>query len=316
MKKIVFIEPLGIENEELKNIINSYINSENEITYYEDKPKDKEELIDRCKNADCIVTSQIPIDKEVIDNCSDLKYICVAFTGTDHIDKDYCRQKNIIVSNCSGYSTSAVADLVFAMILNIMRNINKCDNAVRNCLDKSGLIGEELEGKTFGIIGLGDIGTRVAKIADAFGCKVIAYNRHEKHIDFVQNVDLRQLLKESDIISLHVPANLSTRHMIGKEELKLMKKSAILINCARGAVVDNEALTDALNEKKIAGAGVDVFDYEPPLKADYCLLKADNCLLTPHIGFASKQAFIKRAHIVGNNLKGYIDNCYINVVNE
>ncbi|MDO4378138.1 MAG: NAD(P)-dependent oxidoreductase [Erysipelotrichia bacterium] len=316
MKKIVFVEPLGIENKELKAVIDSYLHGGADITYYDRVAESKKELIARCTSAEVIVTAQVPIDKEVIDNCPDLRYICVAFTGTDHIDKEYCRQRGITVSNCKGYSTSAVADLVFALVLNILRNVNECDRTIREGSNKKMPAGEELEGKTFGIIGLGEIGCRVARIANAFGCKVIAYNRHHKKVENVTQVELNTLLKESDIVSLHVPANEQTRHMIGKEQLELMKSSAVLINCARGAVVDNVALTEALNKGIIAGAGVDVFDYEPPLKKDYCLLQGKNCILTPHIGFATKQAFIKRAHIVGENLLGYIHNKPINIVIE
>ncbi len=316
MKKIVFVEPLGIENKELKCVIDSYLPGVADITYYERLAENKQELITRCAPAEVIVTAQVPIDREVIDNCPDLHYICVAFTGTDHIDKEYCRQKGIVVSNCKGYSTSAVADLVFALTLNILRNVNECDRSIREDTFQKMPAGEELEGKTFGIIGLGEIGGRVAKIANAFGCEVIAYNRHYKEMENVRQVELNTLLKESDIVTLHVPANEQTKHMISKEQLELMKTSAILINCSRGAVVDNAALAEALNKEIIAGAGVDVFDYEPPLKKDYCLLQAKNCILTPHIGFATKQAFVKRAHIVGENLLGYINNKPINIVTE
>lgn len=315
MEKIVFIEPLGISNEELRVIISDYIN-EVDISFYDDKPKNKRDLIERVKDATIIVTAQVVIDKEVIDSCDKLRYICVAFTGTDHIDKKYCKQKDIKVSNCSGYSTVAVSELVFALVLNLMRNISKCDKATRESKTKDGLIGEELEGKTFGIIGLGEIGSRVAKIANCFGCKVIAYSRHDKYLENVKQVTLEEVLKESDILSLHVPSNESTYHMIGKEQLELMKSNSILINCARGAVVDNVALKQALDKGIIAGCGIDVFDSEPPLDKDYCLLSAKNCLLTPHIGFATKQAFVKRAHIVADNLKAYLNGEIINEVED
>ncbi len=316
MEKIVFIESLGISNEMLKEIIGQYINEDIDVCFWNEKPKNKNELIERVKEASVIVTAQVVIDKEVIDACDKLRYICVAFTGTDHIDKKYCKEKGIKVSNCSGYSTVAVAELVFGLVLNLMRNINECDKATRGSKAKDGLVGEELDGKTFGIIGLGEIGSRVAKIANAFGCKVIAYSRHDKHLEDVKQLSFEEVLKESDILSLHVPSNESTYHLIGKEQLEMMKDSSLLINCARGAVVDNVALKQALDNGTIAGCGIDVFDKEPPLDKDYCLVNAKNCLLTPHVGFATKQAFVKRAHIVAENLKAYLNGEIINEVND
>ncbi len=316
MEKVVFVEPLGISNEMLDKILKQYVSEDIDMCFYDEKPKDKEDLIERVKEASVIVTAQVVIDKEVIDACDKLRYICVAFTGTDHIDKKYCKEKGIKVSNCSGYSTVAVAELVFGLVLNLMRNIKECDEATRGSKTKDGLIGEELQGKTFGVIGLGEIGSRVANIANAFGCKVIAYSRHDKHLDNVKQVSFEEVLKESDILSLHVPSNESTYRLIGKEQLELMKSSSILINCARGAVVDNVALKQALDNGVIAACGIDVFDNEPPLDKDYCLVNAKNCLLTPHVGFATRQAFVKRAHIVAENLQAYLAGKIINEVND
>lgn len=313
MNKIVFLEPLGISEEELKAIVEPKINNA-EITYYNSVPKDNDETATRISDADCIVLAQVKIPAEVIDRCPNLKYINIAFTGVDHVDVAYAKSKGIKVSNCSGYSTAAVADLTFGLAINILRNISACDSATRNCGTKAGLVGFELEGKTFGVVGTGKIGTKVIEIAKAFGCKILAYSRTPKQMDGVSFVSLDELLRLSDIVSLHVPANAETKHLISKEKIALMKKTAILINTARGPVVDNEALTEALNNDVIAAAGIDVFDYEPPLKEDYTLLKAKNCLLTPHVGFATKEAFVKRAHIVADNLEGYQTDSFRNLV--
>ncbi|MGN1399655.1 MAG: NAD(P)-dependent oxidoreductase [Erysipelotrichaceae bacterium] len=313
--KVAILEPLGISNEQLKQIIDGY-NIEADFIYYDDKPADKQQLIARCQDCQAIVTAQIPLDREVIDACINLKYICIAFTGYDHVDVLYAQKKGIVVSNCSGYSTGSVSELVIALAISLLRKIKENDLAVRNGQDKTGLVGSQLEGKTFGIVGLGAIGQKVAELAKAFGCKVIGYSRTKKQIDNVEFVDsLEELLKRSDIVSLHVPANASTKALIAAEQLKMMKKTAVLINCARGSVVDNQALTNALNTGEITAAAVDVFDYEPPLSSDYCLLKAKNCLLTAHIGFASQQAFEKRAHIVADNIQSYFQGNTKNVVN-
>ena len=313
--KIVFLEPLGISEELLKEKISSVIDeAEHEIIYYKDRQEDTDTLIERSKDADIVVLSNFKYGREVMESCPSLKMVCVAFTGVDHVDIDYCRKKGITVCNCAGYSTSAVADIVFAMVISLARNIIPCQNKARNGGTKDGLVGFELDGKTFGIIGTGAIGTRVAKIANAFGCKVIAYSRTKKDLPDVEFVTMEELLKKSDIVSLHVPQTPETTGLIGKEQLELMKPEAILINTARGPVVDSAALAAALKNGTIAAAGVDVFNCEPPLPAEEPLLAAPNTLLTPHIAFASHQAFEKRADIVATNIKCWLEGKPQNVI--
>lgn len=313
--KIVFLEPLGISEELLKEKISSVIDeAEHEIIYYKDRQEDTDTLIERSKDADIVVLSNFKYGREVMESCPSLKMVCVAFTGVDHVDIDYCREKGITVCNCAGYSTSAVADIVFAMVISLARNIIPCQDKARNGGTKDGLVGFELDGKTFGIIGTGAIGTRVAKIANAFGCKVIAYSRTKKDLPDVEFVTMEELLKKSDIVSLHVPQTPETTGLIGKEQLELMKPEAILINTARGPVVDSAALATALKNGTIAAAGVDVFNCEPPLPAEEPLLAAPNTLLTPHIAFASHQAFEKRADIVAENIKCWLEGKPQNVI--
>ena len=313
--KIVFLEPLGISEELLKEKISSVIDeAEHEIIYYKDRQEDTDTLIERSKDADIVVLSNFKYGREVMESCPSLKMVCVAFTGVDHVDIDYCREKGITVCNCAGYSTSAVADIVFAMVISLARNIIPCQDKARNGGTKDGLVGFELDGKTFGIIGTGAIGTRVAKIANAFGCKVIAYSRTKKDLPDVEFVTMEELLKKTDIVSLHVPQTPETTGLIGKEQLELMKPEAILINTARGPVVDSAALAAALKNGTIAAAGVDVFNCEPPLPAEEPLLAAPNTLLTPHIAFASHQAFEKRADIVAENIKCWLEGKPQNVI--
>lgn len=313
--KIVFLEPLGISEELLKEKISSVIDeAEHEIIYYKDRQEDTDTLIERSKDADIVVLSNFKYGREVMESCPSLKMVCVAFTGVDHVDINYCREKGITVCNCAGYSTSAVADIVFAMVISLARNIIPCQDKARNGGTKDGLVGFELDGKTFGIIGTGAIGTRVAKIANAFGCKVIAYSRTKKDLPDVEFVTMEELLKKSDIVSLHIPQTPETTGLIGKEQLELMKPEAILINTARGPVVDSAALAAALKNGTIAAAGVDVFNCEPPLPAEEPLLAAPNTLLTPHIAFASHQAFEKRADIVAENIKCWLEGNPQNVI--
>lgn len=282
--KIVVLESLGLSEEEVRKIAKPIIDKGNELVIYNDKIDDVAVLKKRAGGADVLVIANMPLKGEVIEANHDLKMLSVAFTGVDHVDMNACRNMNILVSNAAGYSTSSVAELTFGLIFALLRNIVPLDNATREGKTKDGFSQYDLYGKTFGVIGTGAIGTRVAEIAKVFGCDVLAYSRTEKEEVKklgVKYVSLDDLMKESDVISIHVPSNDSTKKMINKEKISLMKKNAILINAARGAIVDNNALAEALTEGKIAGAGVDVFDMEPPIPEDYPLLNAPNTVLTP-----------------------------------
>ena len=305
--KVTFLEPLGISGEKLQAMAEEALGGRAEVTYYDTRIEDGEGLIQRSQGADCVVLSNFKYGREVISRCPDLKMICVAFTGVDHVDVEYCRERGIAVCNCAGYSTVAVADLVFGFIIDLARNVIPCDKVVRQGGTKAGLVGYELEGKKLGVVGAGAIGRRVIRIAQAFGCQVYAYSRTKKEIEGVTFVSLDELLETCDIVSLHVPLNDSTRGLIGEEQLKKMKNSAVLINTARGPVVDSQALAKALKEGVIAGAAVDVFEMEPPVPADHVLFGAPNLIVTPHVAFASQQAFEKRAVIVCGNIKKWLD---------
>ena len=190
--------------------------------------------------------------------------------------------------------------------MDVYRNISVLNSQVRSGGTKDGLVGPELEGKRFGVIGAGAIGTRVMRIAQAFGCEVVAYSRTRKKIEGVTFVELDELLSTCDVISSHVPQTSQTTGLIGAEELAKMKPTSVLINCARGPIVDSQALADALNEGRLAGAGIDVLEMEPPFPEDHPLLSAKNTIVTPHVAFASNEAMQKRAVIVANNIASYL----------
>ncbi len=304
---VVILEPLGISKEELLWKADQILDGRVTITYYDDRREDPDELISRAKDAEILVLSNIPLSASVIAACPKLKMICVAFTGVDHIALNICRERGITVCNCAGYSTEAVANLVFGMVLSLARNLPACTEAAHSGNIAVNSTNFELAGKAFGIVGAGRIGSRVADLANAFGCKVLAYSRNQKDLPNVTFVDLDTLLQESDIISLHVPATDETYHMIDRDALAKMKPSAILINCARGSVIDSDALADALKQGVIAGAGIDVLESEPPFPTEHPLLHAPNVLLTPHVAFATKQSMEKRAEIIFHNILSYLD---------
>ena len=312
--KLTILEPLGVEKEKFLKMANDVLGDRVEIKFYETRVEDTETLIERSKDADIVVLSNFKYKKEVIEKCPNLKMICVAFTGVDHVDMEYCRERGIMVCNCAGYSTVAVADLAFGLLISIYRNIIACDKVTREEGTKNGLVGFELEGKKFGVIGTGAIGMRVANIAKAFGCEVYGYSRTVKEGNGINYVDLNTLLSTCDIVSLHVPLNDSTKGLINKDNIKLMKKNAVLINTARGPVVDSEALADALKSGKIAGAGVDVFEVEPPIPSSHILFGAPNLVVTPHVAFATKESMVKRAEIVFDNIDKYLEGKPQNVI--
>ena len=315
--KIVIIEPLGITPEKLEEAVAEVKARGHEIVAYGTKEEDPGKLAERGKDADIIIIANQPFRKNVIEKCENLKLLSVAFTGVDHIDVDFCKEKGIRVCNAAGYSTNAVAELAFGLAISVLRNIPACDTVCRKEGTKAGLVGGELFGKTFGIVGTGAIGGKVAKIAQAFGCKVVAYSRTvkpEMEGLGIEYMSLKDVLKVSDIVSLHVPLNDKTKGLIGEKEIGLMKKNAILLNTARGPVVDSEALAKALNEERIAGAGIDVFEMEPPVPADHPLMHSKHTVVTPHVAFASHEALFTRAQIVSENILKWEDGTPQNVI--
>lgn len=315
--KIVIIEPLGITREKVESASAQVKALGHEVVYYETRTEDTAELIKRGQDAEIIIIANLPFGNEVISQLPKLAFLSVAFTGVDHVDISACKQRGIAVSNAAGYSTNAVAELAFGLAISVLRNIPACDKAARAHGTKAGLVGCELFGKTFGVVGTGAIGSKVADIAKAFGCHVLAYSRTEKP-DManagVTYVPMEELLKRSDIVSLHVPLNDSTKGLINAENIALMKPNAVLINTARGGVVDSQALADALNDGKIAGAGIDVFEMEPPVPEGHPLLTAKNTVVTPHVAFASDEALYARAIIVFENIIKWAEGNQVNKI--
>ena len=312
--KIVLLESLAIGNDVLNGYKEKLENMGHEFISYE-RNLDTEVLIERSKDADILMIANMPLKGEVIRACKNLKYINIAFTGVDHVDLEACKEMGVEVSNASGYSTESVAELALCMMISLLRNVAKVDERCREGKTKDGLVGFELMGKTVGIVGIGKIGLRTAELLKVFGCNIIAYNHREKEVpEFVKLVSLDELLEKSDIISLHCPLNAGTKGLIGEKEIAKMKKNAILINTARGPVVDSSALAEALNEGIIAGAGIDVFETEPPLDTAHPLLSAKNTLVTPHIAFATKESMLLRAEIVFDVLDAYLKGERKNVI--
>lgn len=312
--KIVLLESLAISPKTLEQYAQALRQNGHTFEAYE-RDMDPAVQIERAKDADILMLANMPLRGEVIRACQKLKFINVAFTGVDHIDLEACKEKGVQVSNASGYSNQSVAELALCMMLSLLRNVPQVDARCRQGQTKDGLVGCELKGKTVGIVGLGAIGQKTAELCHAFGCRVIAYNpRPKQAAGYIEQLPLDQVLAQSDILSLHCPLNDSTRGLIGKAEIAKMKKSALLINTARGPVVDSAALAGALNDGAIAGAGIDVFETEPPLDPSHPLLSAKNTIVTPHVAFATQESMLLRAKIVFETLEAYLKGERRNVI--
>lgn len=309
--KIVCVEPLGISTSHFEELKQQLASTGHELVYHMDRNEQADTLVERMHDADIVVISNIPLPAAVLSRCPHLQYLSVAFTGLDHIDLAYCKEHNITVQNAAGYSTTAVSELAIGLMLDLMRQITRLDGATRQGQGRGAFLGRELCGKTVGVVGTGAIGTATIRLLLAFGCKVIAYNR-SRHAEVeqlgVEYIDLDTLLQRSDIVTLHVPLNAETKHLISRERLAMMKPTALLINTARGNVVDIPALSEALKNGQLAGAAVDVYEQEPPLPAGHPLLGAPNCICVPHIGYASREAFDIRADIVFDHVKQFLSN--------
>lgn len=306
--KVAILESLGISEEELKNHMIPFEERGVEFSVFQ-RTNDEETLIKEVGDSEVVVIAKMPFSSSVISKCKNLKYISVAFTGTDHVGIEEAKKRGIVVSNASGYSNEAVSELAIGMTLSLYRKMREVEERCRSGSDKSGLIGNEIKGKNVGIVGLGKIGRRSAELFHAFGANILSTSLH-KHSDapsFVKELELDELLSSSDIILLHCPLNSSTKGLINKEKLEKMKSSAILVNVARGPVVIEKDLVEALKNGTIRGAAIDVFDTEPPLSSDNPIFSAPNTLLTPHVAFATVESMKARADIVFDNLKSYLN---------
>ena len=307
---ITCVESLGISPDRFETLREHYASLGHTFNYYLDRREDEPTLVERMRDADVVVISNIKLSATVLSQCPNLKYLSVAFTGLDHIDLAYCREHGIEVQNAAGYSTTAVSELAVGMMLDLLRNIITLNELIRQGGSRGTFLGRELRGKTVGIVGTGAIGIATARLVEAFGAKVIAWSRTERpevKAMGVEYMPLDDLLRQSDIVSLHVPLCDQTRHLIGKEQLALMKSTALLVNTARGPVCDIAAVSDALREGVIAGAAFDVFEQEPPLPIDHLLLSSRRCLVTPHVAFATEESFAARADIVFDHVDAWLN---------
>ena len=281
-----------------------------------------EQLAERIYDADILLCNKTPVNRQTIGEAKNLKYIGLFATGFNNIDLELARQRNIPVCNVPGYSTDAVAQLTFAFILELANRVCQYNGLV----EKGDWIKSrtfsffpiplfELAGKTLGIIGYGSIGQQVAKIARSFNMNVLYFNRSPKNNGTGCQVSLDRLLAQSDIVSLHCPLNKESEKLINADTIAKMKQGAILINTARGAVVDELALADALNSGRLSGAGIDVLNNEP-MSPDCPLLGAKNCIITPHIAWAALETRKRLLEIVEANIKAFLAGKPVNNVAE
>lgn len=282
------------------------------LTVYPRTPGEK--ILERAAGAEIVYTNKTPLDKETINALDSLRFIGVLATGYNLVDTDAAAKKGVTVCNVPAYSADSVAQMTFALLLELCNRVGEHGRAVSAgkwsvckdfCFWNAPLT--ELAGKTMGIVGLGQIGQKTAKIAKAFGMKVIAYNRTAKEVPVsgIGRVAPDEVFERADVVSLHLPLSAETKEMIDESALRRMKKTAFFINTSRGGLVDEKALAKALNEEWIAGAGLDVLASEPPAK-DNPLLFAKNCVITPHIAWAGKEARGRLMQISADNLTAFL----------
>ncbi len=289
-----------------------------EVHHYNDLP-DAEEFVKRSKNADGLIFAWVKLSPKILDACPKLKVASFMGVGaSNYVDLAYARRRGITICNTPGYGNSAVAEMTLALILALARKVVPADKSLREGRwEQERLEGVGLDGKTIGIVGLGGVGEHVAKIASALGMRVICTTAHPSDIRAkkagVEFVALERLLMESDVVSLHAMLNSETKGMIGAEQLALMKPSSFLVNLARAELVDTQALARALADGKIAGAGTDVWEQEPPSKGNP-LLGLENTILTPHIGWNADTAKWRMLEIAVENIRSYFQGKPQNVI--
>lgn len=293
-----------------------------ELTVYDRTSlTDAEEAIARIGEAEVVLTNKTPLTRDILSACPSVRYIGLLATGYNVVDIVAAKEKEITVCNIPTYGTSAVAQMVFALLLEICHHVGEHSQAVLNgdwtncadfCFWNYPLI--ELMDKCIGIIGFGRIGQNTAQIAQAFGMKVLAYDEHviEEAKGLGEYVSLDELLSQSDVISLHCPLFPSTAGIINKDNISKMKDGVIIINTSRGPLIVEQDLADALNAGKVYAAAVDVVSTEP-IKADNPLLKAKNCIITPHIAWAPKESRKRLMDIAVDNLKAFLDGKPVNI---
>lgn len=284
-----------------------------DVRIFEDMPKTPNELKERIKEADIVIVGWSHLTEDVLKSSEKLKMVSIWATTCHYADLEAARKKGIAVAHVPGYATEAVAEHVFALLLASIRKLPSANKHVRRGeFDWRPFRGWELAEKTLGIIGTGAIGCRVVEISKAFKMKILAFDKYpnfkKAEESGMKYVNLQTLLKESDIITLHVPLTQETEGLIGKKEIEIMKSGCVLINTSQGKVIDEKALFDALKSRKLSYAGLDVFEEEPPQK-DNPLFKLDNTVLSPHIGFHTVEAAKKCTDICIDNIVKFLEDC-------
>ena len=294
-----------------------------DVEIYDRTPVDK--VVERAKEADIIFSNKTPVNEAHLGQLPNLKFIGLLATGYNVIDIQTAKNNGVVVSNVPGYGTASVVQMTFALLLELCQHVQRHSDAVMEgrwansadfCFWDFPLV--ELEGKTIGIIGFGDIGKKVGDVATAFGMNILGNSRTQTDQSHRKNfrwADVKELLEQSDVVSIHCPLFPETKGLINKESLQWMKPSAFLLNTSRGPIIVDEDLADALNNEVIAGAGIDVLSMEPPSQ-DNPLFKAKNCLITPHISWATKEARTRLMQTTISNLKAYLGGNPVNVVNK
>jgi D-3-phosphoglycerate dehydrogenase len=304
--KIVVVDHVYLEDEHVKKL-----QSLGDVEIFKDLPETKDELKKRVENADIAIVGWSILTEDVLDSAKNLKMVSIHATSCHYVDLEAAEKRGIVVTHVPGYATEAVAEHVFALLLAAVRKLLLADGHVRRGeFDWRSFRGMELVGKTLGVIGTGAIGCRVAEIAKAFGMRILAYDKFPnlKRAEEIgmKYVDLETLLRESDVITLHVPLTQETEKLIGRKEIEAMKDGAVLINTSQGKVIDEGALVNALKSGKIAFAGLDVFEEEPPRK-DNPLFKLDSTVLSPHIGFCTDKAIRRCTDICIDNVVKFLE---------
>ena len=304
--KIVVVDHVYLEEEHVKRL-----RSIGDLEVFKDPPETPDELKERMKDADIVIVGWSDLTKDVIDSVKKLKMIAIWATTCHYADVSAAKKKGIVVTHVPGYATEAVAEHTFALLLAAIRKLLSADKHVRKGdFDWRPYRGVELHGKTLGIIGTGSIGCRVAEIAKAFEMQILAYDKYPnmKKAEEIgmKYIDLNMLLKESDFITLHVPLTSETERLIGKKEIKAMKKGAVIINTSQGNVIDEKALIEALKSGKIFFAGLDVFQEEPPSE-DNPLFKLENTIFSPHVGFHTAEAAKRCTDVCIDNVVKFLE---------
>lgn len=312
--KIVIADPIFLTEEYRRQL-----DRLGDVRVYETYPASDAEFLDRIRDAKVVIVGRYGMRADAFEAAPRLRMVAVWQTGYDHVDIAAATRAGVVVSNVPAYAFEAVAEFVFAFALALLRRVHVADAHLRaGEFDWREHHGHQLMGMTIGVIGTGDIGTRVIQVAHGFGMRVLSTTAHpdaDRALRLgLEFVDLATLLAESDMVTLHVPLTPSTERMIGARELAMMKPGAILINTARGRVVDEAALVEALRSGHLAGAGLDVFE-EEPLPADSPLRALDNVLLTPHIAFLTEESMDECTFITIRNVEQFAAGRPENMVN-